>query len=83
MMLLHCPHCGPRNVNEFHYLGESASRPDPATATITTWREYLYVKQNPMGWTKENWYHRAGCRQHFTVERDVVNNVLRAGGASC
>lgn len=59
-------------------MGESSPRPDPATSTIEAWREYLHLNKNPMGWTEENWYHRAGCRQYFTVERDVVNNVVCA-----
>ena len=29
MMLIDCPHCGPRNSAEFRYLGEKRSRPDP------------------------------------------------------
>ncbi|MBA3630205.1 MAG: sarcosine oxidase subunit delta [Actinobacteria bacterium] len=78
MMLLPCPHCGPRNSSEFRYVGEGTARPDPGTATIGVWRDYLYTRSNPAGWTTENWFHRAGCRRYFTVERHTVSNAVRA-----
>lgn len=84
MMLLPCPHCGPRNATEFKYVGEAAHRPDPAIAAPTAWRAYLYHKRNPRGWTRESWYHQAGCRQYFTVERHTEQNRVRtpADGSS-
>lgn len=77
-MLLPCPYCGPRNVSEFHYAGELSERPDPNATGIGEWRAYLYLRNNPAGWTIETWYHRAGCRQHFVVERHTVTNEVRA-----
>jgi heterotetrameric sarcosine oxidase delta subunit len=74
MMSLPCPWCGPRNVTEFRYGGESHARPDPAGTTAEQWRRYLYVKANPMGTVSETWYHRAGCRRYFSVERDTATN---------
>ncbi|MGH3656879.1 MAG: sarcosine oxidase subunit delta [Micromonosporaceae bacterium] len=76
-MLLPCPWCGHRNVSEFGYVGEKVSRPDPATTDATQWREYLYLRTNPRGWTVERWYHRAGCRRYVEVERDTVSNQVR------
>jgi hypothetical protein len=35
------------------------------------------VRANPAGWTTETWFHRAGCRQHFVVERHTVTNEVR------
>ena len=77
MILVPCPYCGPRNSSEFRCVGESASQPDVNTATPEQWRTFLYIKNNPAGWTVETWYHRAGCRQYFTVERDTVSNEIR------
>lgn len=74
MMLVPCPWCGFRNVSEFVHHGETTPRPEPATATPQQWRSYLYERDNPAGWTSEHWYHRAGCRQYFTLERDTVTN---------
>lgn len=78
-MLLPCPWCGPRNVSEFRYVGEVANRPDPATATRREWRDYLFFRDNPYGWVHESWYHRAGCRRYFSVERDTATNAVRPG----
>lgn len=78
MILIPCPHCGPRNASEFAYRGESKARPDPATAGPGEWRDYLYNHANPAGWTTEGWYHRAGCRRFIQVERHSLTNQVRA-----
>jgi heterotetrameric sarcosine oxidase delta subunit len=78
MILIPCPHCGPRNSSEFAYVGERKARPDPNTATPVAWRAYLYDKRNPAGWTTESWYHRFGCRKYLVVERHTVTNEVRA-----
>ena len=77
MILLTCPWCGPRNVSEFAYAGSLADRPEPADATPREWRDYLYRRDNTRGWVTERWYHRAGCRQFFVVERDTVTDETR------
>jgi sarcosine oxidase, subunit delta len=77
MILLTCPWCGPRNVSEFAYGGSLVDRPDPADATPREWRDYLYLRDNTRGWVTERWYHRAGCRQFFVVERDTVTDQTR------
>jgi sarcosine oxidase, subunit delta len=78
MILLPCPLCGPRNVSEFRYVGELSTRPDPNATSAEEWRTFLYVRDNPAGWTTETWFHRAGCRQHLVVERHTVTNEVRA-----
>ena len=78
MILLPCPHCGPRNASEFRYVGESPHRPDVATSGPDEWRAYLYLKRNPAGWTTETWLHRAGCRRFLVVERHTVTNEVRS-----
>lgn len=80
MMLLPCPWCGPRNVAEFGYLGETAARPDPNTAGPREWRSYLYEVANPRGWTVERWFHRAGCRKYVTLERHTATNEVATRG---
>jgi heterotetrameric sarcosine oxidase delta subunit len=77
VILIPCPHCGPRNASEFAYQGEGKPRPDPATASPAEWRSYLYNHANPCGWTTEGWYHRAGCRRCITVERHTLTNEVR------
>ena len=78
MILLPCPYCGPRNASEFRYVGELSTRPDPNATGVGEWRTFLYMRVNPAGWTKETWFHRAGCRQHFGVERHTVTNEVLA-----
>jgi len=81
MMIVPCPWCGPRNVSEFRFAGETRVRPDPDTATPEQWRRYLYVHSNPAGWTRESWYHGAGCRRYFSVERHTTSHEIRTVGA--
>lgn len=78
MILLQCPYSGFRNINEFVYLGENVSRPDPKTASRKEWRAYLYNRKARAGVVEEMWYHRNGSRQYFMVERDTTNNEVVA-----
>jgi heterotetrameric sarcosine oxidase delta subunit len=78
MMLLPCVYCGPRNADEFVYAGEELDQPDPGTTQPTEWRRFLYMRANLADWTVEHWYHQAGCRRYFTLERHTVRNEIRA-----
>jgi sarcosine oxidase, subunit delta len=78
MILLPCPYCGPRNVSEFHYVGEVSERPDANETGVEEWRAFIYTRNNPAGWTTETWFHRAGCRQHLVTERHTMTNEVRA-----
>lgn len=78
MILLPCPYCGPRNVTEFRYVGEVSERPDPNKTDAVGWRTFLYMRNNPAGWTTETWFHSAGCRQHLVAERHTMTNEVRA-----
>jgi sarcosine oxidase subunit delta len=53
------------------------TRPGPAQVTPRDWRDYLYLRDNTRGWVTERWYHRAGCRQFFVIERDTVTDETR------
>ena len=80
MLLVPCPHCGPRNADELRYLGEPSARPDPNDTTPERWRRYLYMRRNEAGWRTERWYCRSGCRRFFLLERNTVTNEMRAAG---
>lgn len=71
--LLPCPHCGPRDVNEFHYQGEVTVRPtgSPSVRDLTS---YLYFRRNVAGVQREWWNHRMGCQAWFLAERDTRTN---------
>ena len=77
MLLVPCPHCGPRNQSDLRLVGESHARPDPNTATREEWGSYLYLRDNPADWLKETWYCRSGCRQFFALERNTATNEFR------
>ncbi len=70
-----CPHCGPRNSNEFTFNGEGSSRPD-SDVTPAEWRRYLYEKTNVAGVQVEQWFHVSGCRRFLRVERDTISNEI-------
>jgi heterotetrameric sarcosine oxidase delta subunit len=77
MILIPCPHCGERNSSEFTYIGEVKPRPRVLETTASEWREYLYLKRNPAGFTTEQWRHNAGCGKFFIAERHTVTNEIR------
>jgi sarcosine oxidase subunit delta len=74
--LLQCPHCGPRDVNEFAYAGEVTSRPR-ATPTLAELTDYVYFRRNVAGVQREWWQHRYGCEAWFLAERDTRTNEVQ------
>ena len=76
MLIITCPHCGPRNDNEFSYQGELSVRPGVDVDPVT-WRKYLYTKRNVSGWQEERWFHVSGCRRFLDVERHTLTNEIR------
>ncbi len=79
MLLIHCPHCGPRAEVEFRYGGEShMQRPGPHTdVSDGEWADYLFYRENPKGEHRERWLHNAGCRRWFNVARDTATHAIR------
>ncbi len=84
MLLIPCPHCGPRDQTEFSYCGDATvARPAaPEDADDATWIEYLYMRDNNKGLHEELWQHLHGCRQLIRVRRDVRNHEIKAEGPS-
>lgn len=80
MLIITCPHCGPRHEQEFHY-GRQAhvSYPkDPSALSDAQWARYLFYRANPRGHHAERWVHGAGCRKWFNVVRDTLTNEMVA-----
>ncbi len=73
-VLLPCPHCGLRPVNEFRYGGEAdALRPQPGDEdSVLAGR--LYDAENPKGLAAEWWQHGVGCRSWFVLRRDTASD---------
>jgi heterotetrameric sarcosine oxidase delta subunit len=74
-LLVPCPHCGPRDVNEFAYQGEVTVRPE-GSPTLRQLTSYLYFRRNVAGVQREWWYHRLGCQAWFQAERDTRTNEV-------
>jgi sarcosine oxidase, subunit delta len=76
MLLIRCPHCGPRPEIEFRHGGEAhIARPtDPAALDDEAWAAFLFVRSNPRGLHAERWNHQHGCQRWFNALRDTVTD---------
>jgi sarcosine oxidase subunit delta len=77
MLLIACPHCGPRSSAEFTFERpvESIVALDATPETAT---ERLYTRENPRGLSSELWRHAYGCRDWLRVERNTATHEIRA-----
>lgn len=78
MLLIECPHCGPRAQIEFSYGGDaSVTRPDdPHDLNDRAWFDHVYLRDNPRGRHVEWWQHSAGCRAWIQVTRDTLTHEV-------
>lgn len=74
MKIMTCPLNGPRNISEFSYGGEVRARPSPG-ADATEVADYLFLKDNQPGVTREWWYHLP-TSYWFIAERDVASDTI-------
>ncbi len=76
MQLFSCPFCGPRDESEFHYGTEAGNvRPDGADVPAGRWADYLYMRDNLKGATREVWLHMT-CGEFFVMERNTVDHKV-------
>jgi len=75
MLLIDCPHCGPRAQEEFAYerTTDAVVRFDDAPEQVVT---TLYSRENPRGVSEEIWRHTYGCRGWMLVRRDRVSHAI-------
>ncbi len=80
MLLIACPHCGPRPELEFHYAGEAhiARAENPAAESDEAWAAFLYLRTNPKGPHAERWRHTHGCARFFNAIRDTLTDRFLA-----
>ncbi|MCH9780369.1 MAG: sarcosine oxidase subunit delta [Alphaproteobacteria bacterium] len=75
MLHLTCPHCGDRELSEFACRGEAhVVRPQP-DCTEEEWGEYLFYRDNPKGFLREQWIHAAGCGAWFYAIRNSATDI--------
>ena len=78
MLIINCPHCGPRDEAEFSCGGEAHIARPLAENSITDaqFADYLFYRHNPKGVFLERWRHAAGCRRWFNAVRDTVSHEI-------
>lgn len=77
-MRISCPVCGPRDRREFTYQGDALALDRPARdADAQAWDDYLHLRDNPAGQTRDLWYHDP-CGTWVVVTRDTVTHAVHA-----
>jgi sarcosine oxidase, subunit delta len=76
MLLITCPHCGPRAEIEFRCGGEAhVARPDdPSSLDDREWAEFMFYRTSPKGAHAERWIHAHGCQRWFNAIRDTASD---------
>ena len=78
-MRITCPLCGSRDRREFTYYGASDYLDRPAEdAPSEAWDDYLHLRDNPAGETRDLWYHELGCSAWIEVTRNTVTHAILA-----
>ena len=78
-MIINHPLLGPRDAQEFIYLGDVSllDRPDwQASDADSAFYEYQYHRDNPAGRHQELWYHEQGDRSWLVVTRDTTTHAI-------
>jgi heterotetrameric sarcosine oxidase delta subunit len=79
-MLIKCPYCGTRPVEEFAFLGDAQPRRPMSNnpASMSEWFDYVYLRDNPRGRFDEYVHHAGGCRTWLVVTRDTRTHEIFA-----
>lgn len=76
-MRIDCPLCGSRDRREFYYQGDAVALDRPAPdAGEAAWDDYVHLRDNPAGPTRELWHHEGGCSAWLVVTRDTVSHEI-------
>ena len=78
-MIINHPLLGPRDSQEFVYLGDAnlINRPDGlAEGAGEAFYEYLYLRENPAGEHQELWFHEQGDRSWLVVTRNTLTHEI-------
>lgn len=75
MKILTCPLNGPRNIEEFQYLGPLRPALDPEATGDADWARHLFRAENRPGMMPEWWRHTAS-NTVFLAERDIVRDIV-------
>lgn len=78
-MIINHPLLGPRDAEEFTYLGDASliDRPDwEADNALEAFHDYAYLRDNPSGIHRELWYHEHGDKSWLVVTRDTRSHEI-------
>ncbi len=78
-MLIPHPLLGPRDAQEFTYLGDASllNRPDGmAQGAPEAFFDYVYLRDNPAGLHRELWFHEQGDRSWLVVTRNTMTHEI-------
>lgn len=76
-MRLTCPICGARDRREFYYQGDAIALQRPAPdASDDAWEDYVHLRDNPAGETRDLWQHEGGCGAWIVVRRNTVTHEV-------
>ena len=78
-MIINHPLLGPRDAQEFSYLGDASliDRPDwQADDAAEQFYNYQYLRNNPAGEHRELWFHEGGDRSWLVVTRNTVTHEI-------
>lgn len=76
-MRINCPTCGERDRREFYYVGDAVALQRPATdAGLDAWDDYVHLRDNPAGQTRDLWHHEGGCGAWLVVTRNTVTHAI-------
>ncbi len=81
MLMIPCPTCGPRSVEEFRFGGAAPHVPDFVVGSEPRNLDYAWFLDNLDGLQTERWFHDAGCRRWTTVVRDTNSDTVPDHGA--
>ncbi len=78
-MIINHPLLGPRDAQEFTYLGDASliNRPDrQGNDAVGQFHDYLYLRDNPAGQHRELWFHEVGDRSWLVVTRNTLTHEI-------
>ncbi len=76
-MRLTCPLCGERDIREFSYRGAAVALDRPAPdAGEAAWDDYVHLRENPAGESRDLWHHESGCSAWLVVTRNTVTHAV-------
>ncbi|APG49048.1 sarcosine oxidase subunit delta [Phaeobacter porticola] len=78
-MIINHPLLGPRDAQEFTYLGDANLMNRPywlSENALKQFHDYLYLRENPAGEHRELWFHEQGDRSWLVVTRNISTHEI-------